>query len=223
MDKRVLVRPVKKRFCANRIFMCLRESKRILLCVTALCLVGCMSVPPKNQDNICDIFDEKSGWYKDAKKATKRWGVPIATNMAIMHQESRFVAKAKPPRTRILWIFPGPRKSSAYGYSQAKDETWDWYKKKAKRRGADRNDFDDAIDFIAWYNHITVKATSASSTDSYRLYLAYHEGHGGFKRGTFNKKPWLIKVAKKVVRRANRYSRQLKKCEKRLNRSWWPF
>lgn len=198
----------------------------VVLCVliASFFLGGCTSTPPKHLSNACSIFDEKDDWYKDAKKASKRWGIPIATNLAIMHQESKFVSKAKPPRTKFLWIFPGPRKSSAYGYSQAKDETWDWYKRESGHGGADRDDFDDAIDFIAWYNHITVKRNKVKPTDTYNLYLAYHEGHGGFSRGTYKKKAWLIGVAKKVDRLARSYSVQLNKCEDRLDSSWWwPF
>lgn len=198
--------------------------KRLGMVVFIVFLVGCVSTPPKHQDNLCHIFDEKDGWYKDAKKASKRWGTPIATNMAIMHQESRFVATAKPPRKKFLWIFPGPRPSSAYGYPQAKDETWKWYKDKSGSWGADRNDFDDAIDFIAWFNHISVKNNKIARNDTYRLYLAYHEGHGGFSRGTFKSKGWLQGVAKKVDKRAKNYRAQLAKCEDRLDSSWWwPF
>ena len=52
-----------------------------------------------------------------------------------------------------------------------------------------------------------------SRSDTYNQYLAYHEGQGGFKRKSYNKKPWLIKVAKKVERRANDYKAQLVRCE----------
>lgn len=202
----------------------LRSTVYLVSILSTLLIGGCVTSPPKHTENICDIFDEKHGWYKDAKKATKRWHVPIAVNMAIMHQESRFRAKAKPPRTKILWIFPGPRKSNAYGYSQAKRSTWKWYKKDAGHWGADRDDFDDAIDFIAWYNQKSVKTSKIAPTDSYRLYLAYHEGHGGFNRGSYKSKSWLISVAKKVQARARNYQSQLNKCEKRLDTSWWwPF
>jgi len=192
--------------------------------ILATALSSCVNSPPKRLDNICHIFDEKGGWYKDAKKASKKWGVPIATNMAFMHQESRFRAKAKPPRKKYLGFIPGPRKSSAYGYSQAKKETWAWYKKTSGHRGADRNDFDDAIDFVAWYNHISTKRARISPNDPYALYLAYHEGHGGYSRGSYRNKKWLQKVARNVANRSRRYQTQLKTCEKRLNSSrWWPF
>ncbi|MFL0809298.1 MAG: transglycosylase SLT domain-containing protein [Agarilytica sp.] len=197
--------------------------KYLTLVVASCLMVSCSSAPPKQQNNICQIFEEKSGWYKDALRAERKWGVPISVNMAFMYQESRFVANAKPPRKKILGFIPGPRKSSSYGYSQAKKETWKWYKKQSGHSGADRNDFDDAIDFVAWYNKVTVKKLGVAPNDAYALYLAYHEGHGGFKRGTHKKKQWLLNVASKVSQRAKRYDSQLKKCEKRLNTSWWLF
>jgi hypothetical protein len=48
-----------------------------------------------------------------------------------MHQESRFVADAKPPRPWLFGIIPWFRNSSAYGYPQAQDSTWDWYLREA--------------------------------------------------------------------------------------------
>jgi len=77
-------------------------------------LMSCTTSPPRQVSNICSIFDEKSSWYKVAKKSER--GSPIPVMMAIMNQESSFVSKARPPRTKILWVIPGPRKSSAYGY-----------------------------------------------------------------------------------------------------------
>lgn len=185
--------------------------------------VGCTTSPPRNPDNICDIFREKDDWYDEAKSAEKRWRSPIPTLMAMMHQESRFVAKAKPPRTKILWVIPGPRKSSAYGYSQAKDETWEWYQNNSGNGWSSRDDFGDAIDFIGWYNYQSGRLSKIKPTDTYHLYLAYHEGHGGFNRRTYAKKAWLKKVAQKVSRRANSYRAQLNQCEDSLESSWWPF
>ena len=198
--------------------------KRVIVLMLSVVISACVTSPPRHIDNICHIFDEKSSWYKKARKASKRWDVPIAVNMAIMHQESRFQPKAKPPRTKILWVIPGPRKSSAYGYSQAKKETWRWYQKESGNGGADRDNFADAVDFVAWYNHISKQRLRIANTDAYALYLAYHEGHGGYTRSTWKKKDWLQKVAHKVSARAGRYQQQLNKCEKRLNSSWWwPF
>src|SRR5690625_5530143 len=77
-----------------------------------LALAGCTSLPPKNSDNICNLFDEKRGWYKDARRAERRWGTSIPVLMAIMYQESSLRPRAKPPRRKILWVLPGPRKSS---------------------------------------------------------------------------------------------------------------
>lgn len=184
-------------------------------------LSGCTSSPPTNQDDICSIFDQKSKWYKDAKASQRKWGTPIPVMMAIIHQESNFQARAKPPRKKILWIIPGPRPASAYGYSQATDDTWKGYKKSTGAWGADRNDFDDAIDFVGWYNDQSYRRNKIQKTDAYNLYLAYHEGNGGYAKKSYRNKQWLINVAKKVSSRSTSYTAQLAACEKKLNRGWF--
>ncbi|MFV0477380.1 MAG: transglycosylase SLT domain-containing protein [Parahaliea sp.] len=195
-----------------------------LLCL--LLLAGCTASTPRNVDNLCEIFREKDDWYKEAASARDEWGSPIPVMMAIMHQESRFVADAKPPRKKILGFIPGPRPSNSYGYSQALKSTWNSYKRDAGNYGADRDDFDDAIDFIGWYNYQSHKRSGINRSDTYHLYLAYHEGHGGYNRGSYRSKRWLQNVAGKVKQRASRYSSQLASCESEFKKkrglfNWW--
>ena len=63
---------------------------KIFIIINLLFLVSCSNTPPKNIDNICDIFEEKDDWYDDSKDSFERWGVPIQVQMAIIHQESSF-------------------------------------------------------------------------------------------------------------------------------------
>ncbi len=193
------------------------------LCIFIVALLGGCATPPSNVNNVCEIFREKGGWYGDAKKASERWGSPIPTMMAIIHQESRFRAYAKPPRKYFLWIIPAGRMSDAYGFAQAKDDTWDWYLKKGGYRGADRDDFGDAVDFVGWYNHQSARMCNINPADTYHLYLAYHEGHGGFNRRTYAKKEWLKRVAHKVSARSQSYAQQLASCREELERGGWFF
>jgi hypothetical protein len=183
-----------------------------------LVLAGCTAKQPANIDNICDIFGEQRSWYKASRKAAERWGTSVPVIMAIIHQESSFKAKAKPPRTKILWIFPGPRPASAKGYAQAIDGTWDTYRKATGRWSADRNDFKDASDFIGWYIDQTAKTNGVEKADAEQLYLAYHEGQGGYAKATYRSKPWLTKVAKKVAARSIAFDSQLKGCERRFKK-----
>jgi len=189
----------------------------------ALALGACSTSPPENISNSCAIFDEKDDWYADAWDSYERWGVPVYVQLAIIHQESRFVYDAKPPREKLLWVIPWKRKSSAYGYGQIQDSTWDWYVQSTGNSWSDRDEFGDVVDFIGWYGDVSYRKLGISKTDAYSQYLAYHEGHGGFKRKTYNKKPWLIKVAKKVQMRSNAYKQQLKKCEDDLDKGGWFF
>lgn len=191
--------------------------------ILSLGLSSCSIYQPTDTNNICTIFRGEIDWYEDASDASKKWGVPIPNLMAFMYQESRFKAYAQPEREWFLWIIPLPRKSTAYGYAQAQDPVWSEYTKDGHRFDV-RDDFGDAINFIGWYMHGSSRTLGISKKDVYSQYLAYHEGRGGFKRKTYNKKPWLKKVASKVKRQSLRYSRQLNSCKKELNNassSWF--
>lgn len=177
-----------------------------------LLLVSCTTAPPRNVNDACAIFAEYDDWYPDAKAASQRWKVPIPVLLAIIHQESAFQADAQPPRRWHLGFIPGARPSSAYGYSQALDGTWDRYIATTGKPGADRDDFADAVDFIGWYVNETTLRNGVARSDAYNQYLAYHEGQGGFAKGTYRNKPWLLELARKVSRQAARYDSQLARC-----------
>ncbi|UTW49568.1 hypothetical protein [Bacterioplanoides sp. SCSIO 12839] len=195
--------------------------RRISLMLTVVLLAACSTPQPKNIGDVCEIFDEYYDWYNASKEVEKKYGIPISVTMAFIHQESKFIGDNRPPREWFLWIIPGPRPSSAYGYAQALDSTWAEYQKNTGHWGADRDDFEDAVDFIGWYNTRTIKRTGIQPHDANRLYLAYHDGAGGYLRGTYKNKPWLINVAKKVDRRAQQYQRQLVQCQEDLERGWF--
>lgn len=189
--------------------------------VTLLC-VACSTTPPKNKNDLCKIFEEKDDWYDAAVDMRDKWGVPIHVPMAMMYQESSFRDDARPPRDYIFFgLIPWGRVSSAYGYSQAKTPTWADYIRETGNSGADRDDFEDALDFMGWFISKTYKINGISKWDAYAQYLNYHEGWGGYKRKTYLKKPWLIEVSKKVKARSLRYAKQLKSCEDELSSGWF--
>ncbi|MBF0448611.1 MAG: hypothetical protein HQL67_10445 [Magnetococcales bacterium] len=200
------------------------DNKWIVWTLLLLMVSGCASRPHDIND-ACAIFDEKSSWYDEMRRVEKKWKLPIHVQLAIIHQESKFKHDAKAPRTRLFWFIPGPRSSTAFGYAQVLDGTWEWYKNKTGNHGADRDDFGDAVDFIGWYTDISHKTLGISRWDAEGQYLAYHEGHGGYKRKSYLKKKWLLQVAKKVKNNASRYHTQLTRCRNRFENSWslWPF
>ena len=158
--------------------------------VFAVMLSGCATPPPKNTSNLCEIFYEHRDWYDAAAKVRDKWGVPIHVPMSIMYQESSFKHNARPPMRWFLGFIPYGRASNAYGYSQAKTVTWDEYVKEADRFWASRDNFDDAIDFMGWYINKSHRLNGVSKWDGYGQYLNYHEGWGGYKRGSYHKKGW---------------------------------
>ena len=143
---------------------------RLFLFIGFSFLLACSSTPPKNINNSCDIFREKDDWYDDTKDSFERWGVPIHVQLTIIHQESSFKHDAETEMEYFLWIIPIGRKSSAYGYAQVKDATWEWYMRSTNNRGADRDDFVDAVDFIGWYGKQSYDTLKISKWDAKNQY-----------------------------------------------------
>tara|TARA_Y100000590_G_scaffold372768_1_gene436021 strand:- start:9 stop:623 length:615 start_codon:yes stop_codon:yes gene_type:complete len=190
----------------------------ILLSISLLYLTACTTVKTTNTADSCIIFEENKRWYKSTKKSYDKWGVPIALQLAIINQESSFKQFAKPKRKKLFGIIPANRPTTAFGYAQVTNPTWDWYKNNTGKNNASRANFKDVTDFIGWYSQQTTKMLGISKKDYYNQYLAYHEGHGGWKKKSYKSKKWLIEVAKKVESRAKKYNNQLEECESKLNK-----
>ena len=189
-----------------------------LVSILFIFVIACTSNQQINTADTCIIFDQKKNWYKATKKSYEKWETPIALQLAIINQESSFNQFAKPERKKFLGIFPGSRPSTAFGYAQVTNPTWEWYKTKTGNNNASRANFSDVTDFIGWYTTQSKNIIGISKNDFYNQYLAYHEGQGGWKKKSYLKKKWLIEVAKNVERNAKMYNNQLKDCENSLNR-----
>ena len=197
----------------------------LALAVAALA-AGCASAPPTRQADLCSVFDQYPDWYDYARSSARKWGTPVHVQMAFVRHESSYRSDARPPR-KWLWFIPWGRVSSAKGYAQAQDPVWSEYQAERGRLFRSRSDMEDALDFIGWYNHKTWRQLGISRSDAYRLYLAYHEGRGGYSRGSWKKKPGVRRTAERVSRTARSYKSQLARCEQRFRcDSWyqfWPF
>ena len=183
----------------------------VLLILLASCGGGKFSAP-RDLDNACAIVAERPQYYKAMKATQRKWGVPVHVQMATIHQESKFVGNARTPHQFVLGIIPMGRQSSAYGYSQALDGTWDEYRDAEGGRRARRDRIGDATDFMGWYMDQSEKRLGIPRTDARNQYLAYHEGRTGYANGSYNAKAWLVEVAGKVAARSDRYRAQLQSC-----------
>jgi hypothetical protein len=196
---------------------------KFLIILTIIFLSSCETTPSKYK-NICELMDDKISWYKAVKEVERNHGINMETILAFIKQESSFNQYAKPPAKKLFDYIPIGRDSSSYGFSQAKEETWKWYQQKTGKTSAARDNFYDSADFIAWYILQSEKMLGLKTTDVYNQYLAYHEGQGGFKNKTYNQKPWLKNVAKKVANSAKNYQANLKTCRKALDNTYsWSY
>jgi hypothetical protein len=201
----------------------------LLILLTALgsgCAVLAHS-PPSNQDNLCDIFRQQPVWYDYARNAESRWGTPVATQMSFIQQESSFRSRVRPARQKLFGVIPWSRPSSARGYAQIQDPAWTDYQQAAGSPTARRSHMKYATDFVGWYNYRTHQQVGISLYNPEHLYLAYHEGPTGYRRGTYQGKPQVQQAARRVSERASRYQAQLASCESEfLCRRFyqiWPF
>jgi hypothetical protein len=167
---------------------------------------------PRNLDNACAIIAERPEYAPAFRASERRWGVPAHVQMATIYQESKFISDARTPFRYSLGVIPRGRISSAYGYSQALDGTWEEYKSETNNYGARRSDIHDAADFIGWYMSASSERLGLSRYDARNQYIAYHEGRTGYARGSHNGKPWLLRVSDGVAQRAYRYRTQLGNC-----------
>jgi len=188
--------------------------------ILSIVLTGCATSvipPPENVENVCSIFQEKDGWYQHALDSEKKWGAPPHVLMAIVRHESRFVDNARPPRKTFLGVIPLGRPTTAYGYCQAVNGTWENYLEDTGNQSAERVNFRDAIDFVGWYTNVSFEKLGISKIDGYNQYLAYHEGHVGYSQQSYKKKAWLMRVAKRVQSTADVYASQLASCREQLD------
>ena len=195
-----------------------------LLGLVAACgFGGGYGTAPRHLNDACAIIDERPEYLRAFRAAERRWGVPVHVQMATIHQESKFISDARTPFRYALGVIPMGRQSSAFGYAQALDGTWDDYRAETRRFGGRRDDIHDAADFMGWYMAKSNESLGIPMGDARRQYLAYHEGRTGYARGSYRRKSWLMRVADRVADRAETYRVQLARCEKRGGGGGWLF
>ncbi len=180
----------------------------------ALAACGGSKSPPRNLDDACALVDERPQYLRAMRATERRWDVPVPVQMAIIHQESKFDGDAETPFRWELGVIPVGRISTAYGYSQALDGTWEEYQRETGNRRARRDRIRDATDFMGWYMTETNRRLGIPLDDARRQYLAYHDGWTGYARGSYRSKGWLLDVSSRVASRAARYESQLRSCRK---------
>ncbi len=188
----------------------MRKSAILLVLILASCVRE--NQAPTRQDDACAILSQRPGWLRDMRKSEAVWGAPISVQMAIIWKESSFRARAKTRRTFFLGSIPTGRISTAYGFAQALDGTWGDYQDATNSRRARRSDFGDATDFVGWYMSESNRRLGLPMNDAYNQYLAYHQGQGGYRSGSYRGQTWLLNVARQVQNRADLYESQLPDC-----------
>lgn len=184
----------------------------LLVAFLASCGGGGNYSAPRQMDDACAIIRERPQYLRAMERTERRWGIPVHVQMATIYQESKFIGNARTPHTFALGVIPMGRQSTAYGYSQALNATWEEYQHRSGGRRAKRDDIAAATDFMGWYMDESSRSLGISKADAEAQYLAYHEGRKGYANQSHLGKPWLVEVAAAVGRRSEMYRGQLAYC-----------
>lgn len=150
-------------------------------------------------DSICSVLKQHPAWLQAVQDTAKQWGIPANVQLAIVKEESDFQANAKNPE------------STATGFAQVIDKSWDAYETATDHQYS-RNDFRAAIGYIGWYAAQVQKYAKVNPSNAFGLYLAYHEGIGGYHHLATHPKPDVTRLAQNVAENAQLYSQQLVTC-----------
>tara|TARA_Y100000588_G_scaffold298859_1_gene319935 strand:+ start:11175 stop:11777 length:603 start_codon:yes stop_codon:yes gene_type:complete len=197
--------------------MSYRKIKNTIIAFSLLSLTGCAmlggeSKTTSHKNNACKMLKQNPDWLEASLDSYKKWKTPISIQLAFIRQESSFRHDARPIRKNKWYEFGTNYASTAYGYSQALEGTWEHYLNSTNQSFKRRDSYADAVDFIGWYNKQTTRKNKINRTDAYDLYLAYHEGWGGYQKKSYQKKPFLKKAARNVEQWSVKYSKQLNNC-----------
>jgi hypothetical protein len=167
-------------------------------------------------NDVCAVFDQRNGWFDNWQQAAYRvsakYGISVPILMATIRRESGFNAYAHPHHKYLLGFIPWGYVSTATGFSQALDGTWDQYRRETGNVLARRSSFADAIDFVGWYYARSAALLNIPRDDAYHLYLAYYLGWSAYQRGAWRDNPDLQRYARGTAQMAADYALQLQGC-----------
>ena len=129
--------------------------------------------------------------------------------------------RCKTRKRKIIWFCTLVKTIfSCWLFSSTKGDLSD-YKDETGNTRANRKNLMTA-DFIGWYASKGYYQ-GFDQTDARSLYLAYHEGYGGFKKKSYRQKQWLINVADRVQARSTKYQKQYWGCAEELKKKRFLF
>ena len=150
-------------------------------------------------ESVCTIIKQHPDWLKSAKAVSKQYGVPVSVQLAIIKEESNFQGDAQNAH------------STATGFAQVLNKSWAVFEK-ATHQHRSRSNFDAAVTYIGWYAAQVEHRTDINPNNAYKLYLAYHEGIGGYHHLQKHPKPQVTALAKQVAQNAKLYSQKIISC-----------
>ena len=164
--------------------------------------------------NICDYYYQYPNRYRSQKTLAAQGMLPLTDVHAILLSESSLEAFSAPRGS----FFQKP-KSTAYGYAQVVDGTWQDFTEGHPENWLFRVNFYDSVAFIQWYR--MAHGHLLRSTRLYDYYLLYHDGPKHYIARSFKSQ----KLAQKVEHLAMDMRRDFSRCEAKVQwkANWHAF
>ena len=180
---------------------------------TLLCHISLLA---QTNLNPCQYFFTHPQRLQIHQSVANKWHISTGTQLAVLLQESNLSAYARADQRHWINRIFSTKKISAYGYAQAIDRTWGQYQQTQNKQFASRHNYHDATDFIGWYLSTISKQTHIPTTQTEKLYLAYHEGIKGYQKQTYKNKPQLQKISHKVAQQGQAIDQAIDQCQYQL-------
>jgi hypothetical protein len=174
--------------------------------ISATCAAIALSAPTAlaQTADMCTVIARNPDWIPILQTVEQTYGVTPGAVLAVIDQESRFNASARGQGAS------GANPQRNFGYSQANLRTWNWFLRESGYEGShSRTDFAASAHFIGWHFVEHVGSINAPVSDTYRHYLVYKQGLGGYRRGASAASQ---RLARTVARRAATADSQLDGC-----------
>lgn len=194
---------------------------RVIGCVFGWCFFLSIALAYAScSADMCAYYARYPKRYKVQKQYEGASGLSMIDVHTLLELESSVTPYAVPwKKQKRFGLTVLKAQSSAYGYAQVLNATWQDYEQSYPGFWLYRSNFYDSIHFAHWYRNAFHSSLKASTL--YEFYLLYHDGPGRYQRGDASS----LSLAKKAHARTNVQRKIWEDCKKSVEwrSNWYAF
>ncbi len=197
---------------------------RLLAIITVLLSGAPVSANPgypmvSNVDTLaCQIYRERSDWFTAAIEAERRWGLPVAHQLAFITEDWGLEDGNLPTKWRPDWTRPDrPTPGLPSGFY---DQTWQQYVLQSGNASASPNAIEDVFGFMGWYFSSLAPYTGVSPYDPLAQHVLWRQGPDVFRAGNWQSNLWQRTQAERFASLTRLYMTDFENCDPPAKHGW---